>query len=410
MRSKWQSPPFSGLVHGLRHNGLQVNSESAAAIDNARKRGWITLEQLIALATHSPVDTDEAKALAQSAGIDLIDNGDAWEHLERLAEDGPGALRETREGPAAADDLGPGDPATLYLGEISRTPLLTAQEEIELAQQRDAAKEARARLETEDFLNGDERAALEEQVRRGEAARRRLIESNLRLVVTVAKKFLGRGLSFLDLVQEGNLGLQKGVDRYDWRKGFRFSTYAYWWIRQAVGRAVSEQARTIRLPGHVFELLSKLYTATRELHEELGRQPTPEEIGARVGIDPGRVREAFRAARVPISLDMPVGEDATATLGDLIADAGGLSPTQEAEESALASSLRSALDRYLSSREAEVIRLRFGLDRDGEERTLGEVGSELGVSRERARQIEAEALKKLRQATPFREQFREFFA
>jgi RNA polymerase primary sigma factor len=394
----------------LLHTGLLVNSESAAAIDAARKRGWITLEQLIALATHSPVDTDEAKALAQSAGIDLVDNGDAWEHLERLVEDGPGALRETREGPAAADDLGPGDPATLYLGEISRTPLLTADEEIELAKQRDAGKEARVRLETDDVVDHYERVALEEQVRRGEAARRRLIESNLRLVVTVAKKFLGRGLSFLDLVQEGNLGLQKGVDRYDWRKGFRFSTYAYWWIRQAVGRAVSEQARTIRLPGHVFELLSKLYTATRELNEELGRPPTPDEIGKRVGIDPGRVREAFRAARVPISLDMPVGEDATATLADLIADAGGLSPTQEAEESALASSLRSALDRYLSPREAEVIRLRFGLDRDGEERTLGEVGSELRVSRERARQIEAEALRKLRQATPFREQFREFLA
>jgi RNA polymerase primary sigma factor len=396
--------PAVRLVHGLRPPPAM-----SSPIEAAQQRGWITLEHLIDLASHSPVDTHEARELARQAGIDLVEGeGDPWEHIERLADEGPGAFRETREGPAAAEELGPGDPATLYLGEISRTRLLTADEEIQLAQERDAAKAARAKLDQGSVSDPAERAQLEEAVRRGEAARRRLIESNLRLVVTVAKKYLGRGLSFLDLVQEGNLGLQKATDRYDWRKGFRFSTYAYWWIRQAVGRAVAEQARTIRLPGHIFELLSKLYSAARELQEELGRPPSAEEIGARVGVEANRVRDAFRAARVPISLDLPVGEDATATLGDLIADAAGPSPSDEAEEAALASSMRQALERHLAPREAEVVRLRFGLDRDGEERTLGEVGAALGVSRERARQLEAEALRKLRHTSGFREQFREF--
>jgi RNA polymerase primary sigma factor len=374
----------------------------------ARRRGWITLEELIELASHSPADPDEAKQLALEAGIQLVDDdGDAWEPLERLANEGPSALRETREGPAAADAIAASDPATLYLGEISRSPLLTADEEIALAQQRDAGREASARLEGADDLEPGEREALEELVRLGDVARQRLIESNLRLVVTVAKKYLGRGLSFQDLVQEGNLGLHKGVDRYDWRKGFRFSTYAYWWIRQAVGRAVAEQARTIRLPGHVIELLSKLYTAARQMHEELDRSPTPEEIAERVGVDVARVRDAFRAARVPISLDLPVGDDATATIGDLIADAAGASPPQEVEESMLATSMQRALDVYLTPREAEAVRLRFGLDGRGDERTLGEVGTEMGLSRERARQLEQEAFRKLRRAASFKEQFRE---
>jgi len=386
-----------------------VKTEAREAIDAAQERGWITLEQLMDLASNSPVDTDEARELAHSAGIELgPPEGDPWEHLERLSDEGPSAFHETREGPAAAEELGAGDPATLYLGEISRTPLLTAEEEIQLAQERDAGNAAREQLEQDAASTDAERAELEELVWRGDAARRRLIESNLRLVVNVAKKFLGRGLSFLDLVQEGNIGLQKATERYDWRKGFRFSTYAYWWIRQAVGRAVAEQARTIRLPGHIFELLSKLYTAARELQAQLGRSPTAEEIAERIGVDPSKVREAFRAARMPISLDKPVGEDATATLGDLIADTAEVSPTQELEESMLASAMQSALEQHLSPREAEAVRLRFGLDRHGEERTLGEVGAAMGLSRERARQLEAEALRKLRKATGFREQFAEF--
>jgi RNA polymerase primary sigma factor len=355
-----------------------------AALDAARQRGQISLAEIFELASGSPVDLEEAADLANQAGIELVNQGgDPWEQIARLADEGPEAFRETREGPAPAQEVGAGDPATLYLGEISRTPLLTHEEEIELAQRREA---------------GDQ------------AARQRLIEANLRLVVSIAKKFLGRGLSFLDLVQEGNIGLQKAVDRYDWRRGFRFSTYAYWWIRQAIGRAVAEQGRTIRLPGHVFEQLSKLYSVARELHEQLGRAPTPEEIGQRAGVDPDRVREAFQAARMPISLELPVGDESTSTLGDLVADRKAQPPAEVAEERVLASSLDRALAEYLNAREAQIVRLRFGLDRGGEERTLGEVGHELGLSRERVRQLEAEALAKLRRAGRFRTQFEEYLS
>jgi RNA polymerase primary sigma factor len=385
-----------------------MRPSTRAAFLKAQEQGSITLERIMELASGSPVHPDEAAELAHEAGIELISSeGDPWEQLDRFAEEGPDAFRETREGPAAAEELGAADPATVYLGEISRTRLLTAAEEIELAQERDAGAEARARL---DERVSDERlrAELEEAVRRGEAARRRLIESNLRLVVSVAKKYLGRGLSFLDLVQEGNLGLQKAVDKYDWRKGFRFSTYAYWWIRQAVGRAVAEQARTIRLPAHVFELLSKLYSTARSLQAELGRQPSFDEIASRLDIPVEKVSDAFRAARLPISLELPVGEDATSTLGDLLADVSSPTTAEEAEETVLASTLSEALESYLTPREAEVVKLRFGLDRQGEERTLGEVGDLLGMSRERARQVEASALAKLRNAKPFKDQFREY--
>jgi RNA polymerase primary sigma factor len=215
-------------------------------------------------------------------------------------------------------------------------------------------------------------------------------------------------VSFLDLVQEGNIGLHKGVDKYDWRRGFRFSTYGYWWIRQAISRSVAEQGRTIRLPAHVIERLGRLYNTARELQEELGRAPGTQEIADRMGVEPERVREAFRAARIPISLEKPIGEDATATLGNLIADVDAPRPEGEAEERVLAASLDRALREHLTPREAAVMRLRFGLDQGGLERTLGEVGKELGMSRERARQLEAEAMAKLRHAGSFRAEFGDY--
>jgi RNA polymerase primary sigma factor len=373
----------------------------------ARERGWITLDEVMRAASDSPVDTDEARELVSEAGIDLVDRGgDAWEDLETLAETGPSAFVQTRETPPPAEELAPDSPAALYLREISQTPLLTAEEEIDLAQRLEAGKAAEKRL-AEGDLDPAEQARLSAEVAQGEAARRRLIESNLRLVVSVARKYMGRGLLFLDLVQEGNIGLQRAVDKYDWRRGFRFSTYAYWWIRQAVSRAVADQARTIRLPVHVIEQLTKQYNTARDLHQELGREPTAAEIGERLGVDPERVREAYRAAKVPISLETPIGEEDESTVADFVADAATLSPAEQAEDTVLAQSLDEALTRHLNAREATVLRMRFGLT-DGQPHTLGEIAEELGISRERVRQIEAESLHKLRRTVPFLRQFREY--
>jgi RNA polymerase primary sigma factor len=373
----------------------------------ARDRGWTTLEELMKLASGSPVDVDEAVDLAQDAGFQLVERGgDAWEDLGRLADEGPSAFSVVAEAPPPIDEFMPGGPAALYLREISQNPLLTAEEEVQLAKELEAGKAARKQLE-QSIDDPATRARLERDLEVGEAARKRLIESNLRLVVAVAKKYLGRGLSFLDLVQEGNIGLQRGVDKFDWRRGFRFSTYAYWWIRQAVSRAVAEQSRTIRLPVHVIEQLTKLYNVARDLNNELGRPPTPEEIGERIGIDPAKVRDAFRAAKVPISLETPLGVEEESTIADLIADVNARAPAEQAVEEVFSENLQNAMREYLTEREAAVLSLRFGLQ-DQRERTLGEVGQELGMSRERARQIEGEAMRKLRRATPFLRRFREY--
>jgi RNA polymerase primary sigma factor len=380
------------------------------AIERARERGWIALEEILGLAADSPVDVDEAKALTRDAGIRLIDGGeqDPWEDLVRLADDGPGAFSES-EGPARTQDFQADEPAALYLREISQTPLLNAQQEVALAKRIEQGRDARGRLDA-GIVDPEEQARLDALVREGEAARRHMIEANLRLVVSVARKFLGRGLSFLDLVQEGNIGLQKGVDRFDWRKGFRFSTYAYWWIRQAIGRAVAEKGREIRLPSHVIEQLTKIYNTARELQAEFGRSPTPEEIGSRLEVPADRIRDAFRAARLPLSLEMPVGDEQASTLADLIADTDGPGTEDQAVDEVLASALDRALFTYLTPLEAHVVRMRFGLDRGGQERTLSEVGQEIGMSRERARQLEGQAMAKLRQATGFRRRFGEFVA
>jgi RNA polymerase primary sigma factor len=301
-----------------------------------------------------------------------------------------------------------GGAGAMYLREIAHHELLTAQEEVSLAQRLEAGKAALRELATADeTLEPTHRFELEHQAEDGERARRRLIECNLRLVVSVARRYLGRGLSFLDLVQEGNIGLQIGVEKYDWRRGFRFSTYVYWWIRQAVTRAIADQSRTIRLPVHVTEFLTKTARAERELAAELGREPTVDEVAQFLDIDPERINEARRAARMPLSLETPLGEDGELTRGDLIGDDTAAEAARESSEASdLSERLESALDE-LHPRERQVLRLRFGLDR-GHERTLGEVGEELGVSRERIRQIEAEALAKLRRMPRLRRELLEY--
>jgi RNA polymerase primary sigma factor len=375
-------------------------------VDYARDRGWVTLEEILILASGSPIDLDEASDLTRNVGIDLVESSsDPWEDIDTLGDEGASAFVLQRN-QTPAEEIAPDSAAALYLREISQRPLLTAEEEVMLAKQREAGEEGK-RILAAGIDDPVERARIEDDIRIGEAARKRLVESNLRLVVSVARKYMGRGLLFLDLIQEGNIGLQRGVEKYDWRRGFRFSTYAYWWIRQAISRAVADQARTIRLPVHIIEQLTRLYNTARELHQELGREPTAVEIGARLNMDPERIREAFRAAKVPISLETPIGEEEESTLADLIADAAARAPSEEAEEGVLADMLDEALKRHLTPREAQVLRMRFGLD-DGQVRTLGEVGDELEISRERARQIEAEAIRKLRTTVPFMKQFRDY--
>jgi RNA polymerase primary sigma factor len=426
--------------HDTHHHSAEDARRDHAYLDAAKDRGWITLDEVMQLASGSPVNADEALHVTREAGIGLTDDeeddahgharprdrggshGDDWSDLSTLADEGPAAFHPSgrddptaRDEEAATDELMAGGPASLYLREISRARLLTAEEEVALAKALERGKAARARLDQASQAgqagqggidDPAERAQLDLDVRHGEEARQRLIESNLRLVVSVARKYLGRGLSFLDLVQEGNIGLQRGVDKYDWRRGFRFSTYAYWWIRQAVSRAVAEQSRTIRLPVHVVEQLTKLYNVARDLERDLGRQPTPAEIGEQLGITGERVEEAFRAARVPISLETSIGDEGDSTLADLVADDLGPGPAEQAEDSVFGQALDRSLSERLTPREAAVLRLRYGLS-DNHERTLAEVGKELGISRERARQLEAEAMRKLRRDTSFRRELQD---
>jgi RNA polymerase primary sigma factor len=259
------------------------------------------------------------------------------------------------------------DPVRMYLKEIGNVPLLTPEEEVDLARRMSEGEEA---------------------------AKKKMIESNLRLVVSIAKRYVGRGMHFSDLIQEGNLGLMKAVEKFDYTKGYKFSTYATWWIRQAITRGIADTGRTIRVPVHMVETINKTLRMTRQLLQELGREPTPEEVADRLGVPAARVREVLKISRDPVSLDTPIGEEDDSHLGDFIEDDTALSPADSATFSMLREELANALE-SLTDRERQVVKLRFGLE-DGRARTLEEVGKEFNVTRERIRQIEAKALRKLR--------------
>ena len=305
---------------------------------------------------------------------------------------------------AAQADSGRGgssDPVRTYLKEIGNVSLLSGAEEVALAKRIEAGMQAVAKIaELEDRYGPDvvipehECQALERLVADGFQAKKQLIEANLRLVVSIAKRYMGRGLLFLDLIQEGNLGLIRAVEKFDYTKGFKFSTYATWWIRQAITRAIADQARTIRIPVHMVETINTVLRTQRLLLQEIGREPTVEEVAAKVGMPPERVREIQRLAQEPVSLETPVGSEDDSFLGDFIEDQQAIAPADAATRALLSEAVGEALEE-LSDRERAVVRLRFGLD-DGQIRTLEEVGKEFGVTRERIRQIEAKTLAKLR--------------
>ena len=290
------------------------------------------------------------------------------------------------------------DPVRMYLKEIGKVPLLTAEEEIELAKRMEVGMAAREELTLvesgEKEVDADTKRQLQRDVASGEDAKKKLAEANLRLVVSIAKRYVGRGMLFLDLIQEGNLGLIKAVEKFDYTKGYKFSTYATWWIRQAITRAIADQARTIRIPVHMVETINKLIRVSRQLLQELGREPTSEEIAEEMNMPVERVREILKISQEPVSLETPIGEEEDSHLGDFIQDENVPVPADAAAFTLLKEQLVEVLD-TLTDREQKVLRLRFGLD-DGRARTLEEVGKEFNVTRERIRQIEAKALRKLR--------------
>ncbi len=340
-------------------------------IAKGKKEGILTYTEVIDGLEEINLDTEQIEEVYQNLedmGIEVIGDKEEDILLEKNDIDKDDVEEEDiKEDLSVPKGINVDDPVRMYLKEIGKIPLLTGNEEIQLAQR---------------MQDGDE------------MAKRELAEANLRLVVSIAKRYVGRGMLFLDLIQEGNLGLMKAVEKFDYKKGFKFSTYATWWIRQAITRAIADQARTIRIPVHMVETINKLVRVQRQLVQELGRDPSPEEIGNEMGMEVERVREIMKIAQEPVSLETPIGEEEDSHLGDFIPDDEVLAPAEAATFTMLREQLIDVLD-TLTPREQKVLRLRFGLD-DGRARTLEEVGKEFEVTRERIRQIEAKALRKLR--------------
>ena len=362
---------YLSVLPAERSNFVSIKDEKTIAdkksvisklIETGKKKGILTYKEIGDMLSEYDIDVKDIDRMyeqLESLGIEVVKDLD--KELEEIQSN------EEEIDLSIPEGIGLDDPVRMYLKEIGKVPLLSAQEEIELA---------------EKMHNGDE------------YAKKRLAEANLRLVVSIAKRYVGRGMLFLDLIQEGNLGLIKAVEKFDYTKGYKFSTYATWWIRQAITRAIADQARTIRIPVHMVETINKLIRVSRQLLQELGRDPRVDEIAAEMNMSEDRVREIMKIAQEPVSLETPIGEEEDSILGDFIPDSDAPAPSEMAAFTLLKEQLIDVLD-TLTAREAKVLKLRFGLD-DGRSRTLEEVGKEFNVTRERIRQIEAKALRKLR--------------
>ncbi len=442
------SPADATAVDAAPAPVADAAAEETSAVDDVlaqvRERGFITTGEIFAAFPDLEPDANELRELwemFESRGIKVLD--EIAEELkledERRGAQAPApapapvARRPAEHRPSAAPRPGAGsrgvsydepdpdlvsvraaarpthtesgsfDPVRMYLKEIGKVPLLTAEQEVTLAKRIEAGLLARDKLNGVDAdgepveISENQRSSLHAVKRDGELARRQLTEANLRLVVSIAKRYVGRGMALLDLIQEGNLGLIRAVEKFDYTKGFKFSTYATWWIRQAITRAIADQARTIRIPVHMVETMNKVLRISRQMLQELGREPTVEEIAAKVEMTPDKVREIQRIAQEPVSLETPVGEEDDSLLGDFVEDPNVIAPATAAATALLSEAIEEALQE-LNDRERAVVRLRFGLD-DGQIRTLEEVGKEFGVTRERIRQIESKTLAKLRHPT-----------
>jgi RNA polymerase primary sigma factor len=401
-----------------------------------KERGFITSGEIFAAFPDLEPETGQLADIyagIKARGIEVVDEiteelqredqrrasgpapAEAPAHRRRPSEPGhsgaavtrPGAAPETRpkerlgrlDAPTIRPEreFGSFDPVRMYLKEIGKVPLLTAAQEVTLAKRIEAGVMATERLESEAVVSDAERAGLDAVVVDGVLANKQLTEANLRLVVSIAKRYVGRGMALLDLIQEGNLGLIRAVEKFDYTKGFKFSTYATWWIRQAITRAIADQARTIRIPVHMVETMNKVVRVQRQMLQELGREPTVEEVAHKVEMTPDKVREIHRIGQEPVSLETPVGEEDDSFLGDFVEDPTAIAPATAAARALLTEAIEEALQE-LNDRERQVVRLRFGLE-DGQVRTLEEVGREFGVTRERIRQIESKTLAKLRHPT-----------
>ena len=390
--------------------GVPGAEKLSELIERGKKKGKLSAGELMDVLENLNLEGDQMDKIydtLENLGIDTAGE----DYLPDLNDDIVPSMEELEDIPeeeivdpnTLVDSFGIDDPVRMYLKEIGKVNLLSPDEEIHLAQDMGAGAAAeeqwaeieKARKNGEDYpLTPEEEKEIRRAIKRGKAAKQRLAEANLRLVVSIAKRYVGRGMLFLDLIQEGNLGLIKAVEKFDYTKGYKFSTYATWWIRQAITRAIADQARTIRIPVHMVETINKVIRVSRQLLQELGHDPTPEEIAAEMNMPVDKVREILKIAQEPVSLETPIGEEEDSHLGDFIPDEDASEPSEAASFTLLKEQLVDVLS-TLTPREEKVLKLRFGIE-DGRTRTLEEVGKEFNVTRERIRQIEAKALRKLR--------------